>query len=197
MPPTEDEILQSLRPQPSNTALQAVAKKAREARDQEQIIEDLEERLKKHKADLRAIYEVDLPELFDQAQITKLSIPAQGNMPAVDLSLTPYYSATIQASWPDDKRQSAFQALTELGHEDLIKTELTITVPREDRQVVTALITAVKQFISTAQISVKESVNHMTLRAWLKEQYERGNPLPPLETIGASVGRMVKMKERK
>jgi len=195
--PTEDEILQSLRPQTTNATLMAVSAKAHEARNLEKQIEDLEERLSTHKAELRGIYEQDLPNLFDQAQITKVSIPASGNMPAYDLSLSPFYSANIAANWPPEKRQIAFTVLKDMGHQDLIKTEITIILPREQRAKLEEILDALYNLPFNLEASTKETVNHMTLKAWLKEQVERGNPLPPLDTIGASIGRIVKMKERK
>lgn len=193
--PSEDEILQSLRPQVTTATLHAVAEKASEARDIELEISNLEERLKKRKADLRNIYMVELPNLMDQAQTDRIGIPATGNLPACDLKLTPYYHAQIAASWPQEKRNAAFAALTQLGHQDLIKTDLVISLPREDRASVPQLLETLKKLGLIPQ--VKENVHFKTLTAWLKEQYERGNPLPPLETIGAEVGRIVKMIERK
>jgi hypothetical protein len=193
--PTEDEILQSLRPQISLATLNAVATKAAEARDLEHEISDLEERLKDRKAALRTIYHTELPELLDQAQTDRVGIPASGNMPAVDLRLTPYYNANIWAGWPPERRDAAFKALTDLGHGDLIKTEITVTIPRAERETAQKLINNLTHLGYDPQI--RQSVHFKTLTAWLKEQFEHGNPLPPLEVIGAEVGRVVKLIERK
>lgn len=193
--PTEDEILAALRPQVSNATLAAVAAKAAEARDLEHVIADLEQRLKESNAALHSILTEELPNLFDQAQTDRVGIPQQGNMPACDLRLTPRYHANIAAAWPQTQRDAAFQALTDLGHQDLIKTEITLTLPREDRASAQTIVAQLQSWGFSPQVRL--SVHFKTLTAWLQEQFEHGNPLPPLATIGASITRIVTIKERK
>jgi hypothetical protein len=193
--PTEEEILRSLRPDITTATLNAVTRKAHEARDLELEAEDLERRLKDTKQALRSIYHEELPTLMDQAQTDRIGVPAEGNMPAYDLRLSPFYRAVIPANWSPEQRANAFQALTDLGHADLIKTEVTIMLPRERREDYHKLTDALAALNLTPDI--KETVHWKTLTAWLQEQFEHGNPLPPLEAIGAEVGRVVKMTERK
>lgn len=191
--PTEEEILQSLRPRVSTATLSAAALKAQQARDLELEIADLEERLASCKAQLHNIFRVEMPELMDQAQTDRIGIPADGNRPAYDLRLSPYYKANIAANWSEERRQAALNSLTELGHQDLIKTQITITLPRDQRSKAQDLLKQLASF----HPEIQETVHWRTLTAWLQEQYERGNPTPPLDVIGAEVGRVVKMTERR
>lgn len=193
--PTEDEILQTLRPHATNTALQAVAAKASEARDLELEIKDVEQHLKDLKSKLHSIYTVDLPNLMDAAHTDRVGLPTMDNLPAVDLKLTPYYRANIEAGWSPERRAAAFAALEELGSEDLIKTKISLLIPREERHRVAPIVDSLRQ--QGYSPHVESSVHWKTLSSWLQEQYERGNPVPPLETIGADVGRIVKLTERK
>jgi hypothetical protein len=45
-------------------------------------------------------------------------------------------------------------------------------------------------------LDVRRDVHWKTLTAFVKEQVRQGSPLP-LETLGATVGKVVKIKERK
>jgi hypothetical protein len=192
--PTESEILQSLRPTISVKQLNAVAQKAKTARDLEQTISDLEQRLSECKAQLRDIYRVELPDLMDQAQTDRIGLPAEGNMPAYDLRLLPYYNANIAANWEPERREAAFKTLREFGHDDLIKTVVSLIFSRQQNENAQSVIRALRSL--GYEPGIKETVHFKTLTAWLKEQYEAGNALPPLEVIGAEVGRIVKMTER-
>jgi uncharacterized protein YacL (UPF0231 family) len=44
---------------------------------------------------------------------------------------------------------------------------------------------------------VRNSTNHNTLTAWLKEEIERKRSVLPLETLGATVGKIVSVKARR
>jgi len=156
---------------------------------------DLEERLRTVNSQLKNYMHERLPDLMDMAGIDRIGLPAQGNSAACDLTLTPFYSANIASNWSSEQRQAAFTALTEFGHENLIKTEITVELPRHERALAARILRSLERFpVST---TVHETVHHKTLTAWLKEQFEGRRPLPPLDVIGASVGRVVNLKERK
>lgn len=174
------------------TAAQAAA---RRYRDLQLTIANLEDQLAAHKRELRTMQFEQLPDLMDQAGVDSLGLPAEGNHPAFDLKLVPFYQASIPAEWSPARREAAFKALSDLGHEDLIKTDITISLPRQERQTALRIIAALEQFQVTPQI--RESVHHKTLTAWLQEMFEARNPLPPLDVIGATIARIVKVKERR
>jgi hypothetical protein len=194
--PDLDELLNEYpAAQPSEGQLENIRRLATLARQFEKDITDLEERLSQTKRNLIRLTTETIPQAMDEAGIDRIGLPASGNLPAVDLTITPHYSANIWASWPPEKRKAAFDALTELGHGDLIKTEITTTFRRDQRDEALSLQ---RHLIDTYNLNptLQESVHSKTLTAWLREQYERGNPLPPLDVIGAFIGRIAKFKER-
>lgn len=160
------------------------------------MIKDLEERLTAARNELNALQFETMPTILDSLGVDRLGVPERNNMPAFDLTLAPYCRAAIPANWPPEKRAAAFAALTEFGHEDLIKTEITTALPRGYHAM------AMQQIVDSIRAqgvepSINENVHHGTLTAWVSSRLEAHQPLPDLETIGASVGRIVKLKERR
>lgn len=144
--------------------------------------------------DLNQYYQTKLPELFTLCGTNLIGLEKEGDLPAVQAKLVPYYSANIAAGWELERKKAAFKWLTDNKFGDLIKTEISLTFNREDHdkaQIVFNELTSDK----TLNADMKESVNSKTLTAWLKEQIEKYNNVPPLDIIGASVGNIVKLKE--
>lgn len=180
----------------SSGSLEAIQALAVEARDLEKEISDLQQTLKEKNVKLYEIYHVKMPDLMLAANVDQVGIPANGNLPAMDAEMKPFYSANIAASWPEEKRQAGFQYLEKLKAGDLIKTKVEALYGRgklgDARKAAATL--AKKKGVS---VELKQAVHPQTLTAWLKEQVEEKKFTPNLELIGGSVGRVVKMKERK
>jgi hypothetical protein len=179
----------------SQDRLDAITNKATEARDLELEIADLEEVLSEKKVRLNAIYHAELPELMLAAGVDTLGLPAQGNQPAYDGKLKPFYSANIAASWDAEKRAEGFRALEEVGAADLIKQTVTVQLPRGSKEEAEKLVKTIGELGWTP--AVAETVNHQTLTAWLKAQVETGGTIPPLDKIGGTIGNKVTLKKRK
>jgi hypothetical protein len=156
---------------------------------------ELEERLKTTNKELNELYFRTLPDVMDEAGVGSIALPADGNNPPVELKAQPYYAANIAAGWPPERRQAAFDWLDQHGHGDLIKTEVTVRFDRGDLAVAQQLIGDLKEDWNL-DANVKQAVSHQTLTAWLREQVEEHQKLPPLDTIGATVGRVVKLKTK-
>lgn len=165
----------------------------KKARGVQQEIEDLEAQLETKKADLNAMFREELPDLMDQVGAKMIQLDGEGNQPPFMAKLVPYYYANISAEWPAERRQAAFEWLEDNGHGDLIKTNVAVPFRREERE-------KAKEFAGLLESeyhlrpSVKEEVNFMTMRAWLREQVEEKGVLPPLDVIGGIVGRVVEIK---
>lgn len=178
-------------------ALTALKAAAAEARDLEQTIVDLESRLKEAKSDLNTLYQSQLPELMDKAGVDQIGIPANGNSPPMDFQLKPFYAASIAASWPDAKKDAAFDYLKSVDAGDLIKTKVEASLPKGDLTKAEELVKAATALGITTKVSL--SVHAQTLTAWLRDLADKGK-LPPqsdLEKIGGTVGRVVKPRDRK
>lgn len=165
--------------------------KCSEARDLEAEIEDVELRLADLKSSLASALSKTLPDMMTEIGVPSMQLAAQGNLQAVELKLTPFYSAGIAAKWPQEKKEIAYKYLDETGNGDLIKTELSLTFPREKRAEALKIVAMLKKEGLNPEVS--ESVNGSTLTAWLKEKTEDKEHVD-LEKIGGYVGRTVKMK---
>jgi hypothetical protein len=175
--------------------LDALRDMARQLRDKEAEIGNLDERLKDAKAQALEIRTKKLVDLMAEVGVDKVGLPAEGNYPACDAELKPYYHAVISADWEPERRQAAFAWLDSAGHGDLIKTAITILIGRDERdraKEVEAWL-ASRQIDHTTQLDVPWN----TLTAFVKEQVEKYHSTPPLETLGATVGQIVKLKARK
>lgn len=185
---------ESKNPDKLQTARDLIAK----ARDLRLTIESRDEANKSDKTELKGIEQKSLPELFQELKIRNLGLEAVGNTPAYEARLKPYYHANIQAEWPDEDREKGFKYLEDTGNGDMIKTVITIELPRGERT------TAIKVEKALDKLKVpytsEKAVPWGTLTAWLKEMIEVHKETPPLETIGATVTNVVsltKIKEKK
>ena len=180
---------------------------AREARDLELEIADLEENTKRRRAELRDLQHSRLPDLMAESGVFNVGIAAEGNLPAYEAKLGAFYRAVIAAEWTPDRREAAYDWLEEAGHGDLIKSEVVVQFNREDLGKARVLL-ARKEKLGL-QPSLTRGVNWNTLTAWLREEDREaktaGVPLrdhlraqasaeDPLATLGAEVGFVVKLK---
>lgn len=182
-------------PQASEDKLQKLRKAVAEVRDLEKVKADQEEALKATNVALYEQYFKHLPDLLDGVGVPSIELAPEGNMPGVVAKVEPYYKANISADWEPEKRQDAFTWLDTNGHGDLIKTEVIVSFNRDMRG--DALKFAEEQRAAGYSVTTKENVPWATLTSWLKEMVEKHKIMPPLETLGATVGRVVKLKPTK
>ena len=187
--------IQSNKPEPPKDKLDALRKMVGEARDKEALKADLESRLKETNIRLQELYHKDLPDLLDQVGVPSISLAAEGNLPAVTAKAEPYYRANIAAEWEPDRKQAAFSLLDSLESGDIIKSDVTVQFSRGQREQTLALTEQLKT-LGFSPI-VKDQVPWATLTSWLKEQVERHDvtfTAQQLETLGATIGRIVRLK---
>lgn len=180
---------------PSEDSLEKVRQVLRDARDAERLKADLEERLKTVNENVFKLKHVTLPDLFDEVGIDKLGLPAEGNLPAYDTELKPYYKAAILADWEPERRQKAFDYLDRVKAGDLIKSVYIVALPRGNRAIAKKVQAALKKL--KVEFTTDLSVPWNTLTAWVKESIEKHNTTPDLDALGATVGKVVNLKERK
>jgi len=187
-----DDLAKVAQPvQPREDKLQALRFIVRAHHDLCNRILDIEEQLNQAKKAKLEMEMRTLPDLFHEAAVDRVGIPEDGNHPAYDAVLTPYYHANI----PPEYREEAFSWLEDHGHGDLIKTTVKVELGRGQREKAKEVESMLQKL--GIDYSRDLGVPWNTLTAWLKEQIHKQKPLPPLTTIGASVGNIVKLKERK
>lgn len=178
--------------------LKKVEEVAEAYRDLVKKKEELEELAADLGKEVEKMAMVTLPDLLDTAGIDHIGVPAKGNQAAFDVVLRPYFKATIAASWDDARKEKAFQALSKHSAGDLIRRVVTISIPHTHPQAADLE----RRMVAMADkvglpVEVTKTVPWTSLTSWVKERVTKSKSLPPLDTIGATVGRKATIKDRK
>lgn len=194
---TVDEEMEefSRRVEPSEDALKRISDKVVELGAMRLRAAEMKERLTQLNTDIYKMEHETLPDMFREVGITSLSVAARGNMPPFEAEVAPYYKASISAEWPEEQRLAAFKCLRDHDLGDLIKAEYSVIFGMKTAKQQQALKSALKKL--KLDYTVGESVPWNTLTACVKRMYEAGETLPPLATIGATIGTVVSVKEVK
>ena len=171
-------------------ALEAVREMCRAMRDLQHEIKDLEEQQAEKQKRLTKLSMNDLPDLFAEHKIKSLGLDAEGNMPAYDLTAQPYYHAVLP-----EESDPGLRWLEANGHGDMIKRVYTVKLQMDSEEQAEEL----RSFLEERDLAFdeKETVPWNTLTAFIKEQIEKRHNTPPLDILGAFVGRVVKMKPKR
>ena len=165
--------------------LDGVSRLAQEAAELEQEIASVEQKLKDKKKALYKITDEQLPEALEEMNQQKFTL-TDGS----EISVKPIYAASI----PKDRRDEAFQWLRDHEFGDLVKNNVTVTFGRgEDDTAKDFIGLCGEQGFVPSQI---EKVEPMTLKAWLRERVEEGDPIP-LDLFGAFISQRATIKRRK
>ena len=165
--------------------LDGVSRLAQEAAELEQEIASVEQKLKDKKKALYKITDEQLPEALEEMNLQKFTL-TDGS----EISVKPIYAASI----PKDRRDEAFQWLRDHEFGDLVKNNVTVTFGRgEDDTAKDFIGLCGEQGFVPSQI---EKVEPMTLKAWLRERVEEGDPIP-LDLFGAFISQRATIKRSK
>ena len=159
-----------------------VAALAKRAKELEKEVGDMEETLKERKAQFRKLTEESIPELLAQMNLKSFKM-ADGS----SIEVKPFYSASISEA----RRAEAFQWLRERGMDDIIKNTVSVRFGRGEDELCSRLITLLGESGYPAEQA--EKIEPMTLKAWVKEQVERGNEFPT-DLFGAFIGQKAIIK---
>jgi hypothetical protein len=167
--------------------LNVIRQRAVELRDAYLKKTDLENQVKVVEKNIQKIERDELPEMFTNAGISSVTVEAEGNHPPFIAERGTVYTAKI----PDDKRAAAFDWLETNGHGDLIKSVINIFFGMQEHEE----RLRVMKILSDAgvQFYTNESVHHMTLKAFVKTQIQKGNMIPN-DLLGVFVFDEVKIK---
>ena len=183
-----DAILQEAEEQKqTGVRVQEVKAAVAQLRELEQTRVGRGERLTAVKNRISELTEVELVKLFMEANVTSMTIEADGNYPAVKAERVNFYSAKI----PEDREAEAFDWFEREGHGDLVKS--VITVPFGMRELEQAKKLAEKLTAAGYDYNSKLGVHHTTLKAFVKSELEAGRTLP-MDLLGAYQGEIVKLK---
>lgn len=168
-----------------DSALARVSALIRRAELYARRIDQLESELRTVKEAHREVMEVHIPGVLAEHGMAKL-VMSNGST----VSVQPYYSASI----PVDRREEAHNWLRENGHGDLVKNNVTVTFGRqEDDKALDLLGSLVKRGYN---VDHNAKVEPQTLKAFVKEQVEKGSP-PPEDLFGVYTGQKAKITMKK
>jgi len=122
--------------------------------------------------DLNQVKEVDLPTMLDEVGVSKLEV----NGHAVSIK-TEYFPNVVKANEPE-----FFDWLRRTGHDDLIKREVKVVFGKGEDRKAEELYT---KLLARYSVTQKQSVHPQTLRAFIREQMDRGANLPSVIDINA------------
>lgn len=168
---------------------------AKAMRNLVRVIKDTEETLSANKVRKYNMEMKELPDLFDECNITNLSIGADGNLPAVDLKAEAYYKAVLPKDENDEVLPAGLDWLEKNKHGDLIKRVYTIPLAMDNVKTAKLLTAFLKK--NKISFEAKRTVPWGTLTAFVREMIEKKHKALPLEILGATVGKIVKMKPAK
>tara|TARA_R110002096_G_scaffold159360_9_gene325202 strand:- start:441 stop:1034 length:594 start_codon:yes stop_codon:yes gene_type:complete len=165
--------------------LDGVSRLAAEAANLEKEISDGEQLLKDKKKALYKITDEQLPEVLEEMGLQKFTLTD-----GAEISVKPLYAASI----PRDRKSEAFQWLRDHEFGDLVKNNVTVTFGRgEDDTAKEFVGLCGSQGFTPSQL---EKVEPMTLKAWLRERVEAGDPIP-LDLFGAFITQRATIKRSK
>ncbi len=179
---------------PPADRLAALRAGAERLRDQELAVANAEQALADAKAAYRRLAHEELPDLMDTAGVDHVGLPARGNLPACDAVCGPYYKANIAADWAPERREAAFTYLEGVAP-DIVRVVVSVQFGKAEM----AEALDLRDYLQGQgyPVAVKMDVPWASLTAWVREQIERHQAALPLDLIGATVGRVVKIKPRK
>jgi hypothetical protein len=158
-------------------------------------VADIDERIEKNtlriavlQARRNAIVTRELVELMDDAHVTQLQVGADV------FKAGPYYKAVIPV---EDQNHPGYAWLEAHEAGSLIKNQVVLEFPRGSEDDAKLAEDMCRKRFQQAEVSRKRMVHHGTLTKWLREVHESGDTMPPLDVIGGTVGRIVKITKAK
>lgn len=137
-------------------------------------IELYEKRLSEKKEEYRKLSEETLPNMMAEVGLESFTLPE-----GYKISIADKYYAKL----PEDCYH-AFQWLRDNNMDGVIKTEVTLNFGKGEDEIVQKVQEVLSQMGLVP--NVKSNVHHMTLRALVREQIEKGANIP-LEAFGAGL----------
>jgi len=162
--------------------LQGISALAKRAKVLQKEVEDLEAVTKERKDQLCKLTEQAIPEALAETGMRGF-VMEDGSK----VELKDFYSASISAA----RKAEAFQWLRDHKMDDLIKNTVSVKFGRGEDELCSRLL----EILGTQGYPAEqtEKIEPMTLKAWVKEQTERGNEFP-MDLFGAYIGQKAIIK---
>ena len=168
----------------AETDLGLVSIIASQLTDAIQDLADMEDLLKQHKARVDKIQYIDLPEAMQELGLNKVVLDDGSSISVA----TEYYAAISKKN-----SSMAYDWLRENNFGDIIKSELKMNFVHDDES-----REHIANYLDEQNVDYqeKDSVHWQTLRAFVKEQIEAGQPIP-MDTFSVHISNKAKLKKEK
>jgi hypothetical protein len=166
----------------SDESVSGIAGLAKRAKMLEKELEDLGASLKEKEEQYRNLTEVSIPEAMAEAGMKKF-VMEDGSM----IDVKPFYGASISKA----RQAEAFKWLRDNGFDDIIKNTVSVRFGRKEDELAARMIQLLREqgFIPEQT----EKVEPQTLKAWVKERIEKGQPVDS-ELFGVFIGQKATIK---
>lgn len=162
--------------------LSGISSLARRAKELEKEIEDQESVLKERKEQFRKLTEEAIPEALSELNMKSFKM-ADGS----SIDIKPFYGATISEA----RRAEAFKWLRDRGFGDIIKNTVSVRFGRNEDELAARAINLLRA--QGFPVEQSEKVEPQTLKAWVKERVEKGQPVDS-ELFGVFIGQKAVIK---
>ena len=149
------------------TAMEDIATACNKLLDIQKEVSALEDQLKKKKEQELKLSEQDIPNLMQKAGAASIKLTD-----GTAVEIKPYYGARIPAS----RTEEAFDWLRENKFADLIKNNVTLTFGRNEDNMAKSIVDDLRN--KGHNVKQAEKVEPMTLKAFVREQIEKGKDVP-------------------
>lgn len=149
------------------TAMEDIATACNKLLDIQKEVSALEDQLKKKKEQELKLSEQEIPNLMQKAGAASIKLTD-----GTAVEIKPYYGARIPAS----RTEEAFDWLRENNYADLIKNNVTLTFGRNEDNMAKSLVDDLRN--KGHNVKQAEKVEPMTLKAFVREQIEKGKDVP-------------------
>jgi hypothetical protein len=149
------------------TAMEDIATACNKLLDIQKEVSALEDQLKKKKEQELKLSEQDIPNLMQKAGAASIKLTD-----GTAVEIKPYYGARIPAS----RTEEAFNWLRENNFADLIKNNVTLTFGRNEDNMAKSIVDDLRN--KGHNVKQAEKVEPMTLKAFVREQIEKGKDVP-------------------
>jgi|TARA_B100000085_G_scaffold285665_1_gene322954 hypothetical protein len=167
-----------------NNTVSSITEKCNELKTLQDSIEEKEEEISKLKQKAKSYEERIIPDMMQEAGVQKLELSD-----GTKVEVKPFYAAKI----PESRNDEAFDWLRNNGHGDMIKNVLTANIDKgQDNQVSVLIDLCEKLDFSYTQ---KQKVEPMTLKAFVKEQVEKGKEVP-FDMFGVYIANKTKLTKK-
>lgn len=166
----------------SDDQVTGIAGLAKRAKMLEKEIADMEQVLSERNEQYRKLTEQTIPEAMAETGMKKF-VMEDGS----SIDIKPYYGASI----PKARQAEAYQWLRDHGFDDIIKNTVSVRFGRKEDELAARMIQLLRQQGFTPEQT--EKVEPQTLKAWVKERVEKGQPVDS-DLFGVFIGQKATIK---